>query len=91
MLPYAVARAHTALRKYDHPVAGLLLSNISTLLENVNDSRKQGQQLRDKMASVDAWLAERKIPQRLRRRIRAFFAEVCLTGLASTTASLRLI
>ena len=62
--------------------AGILLGSISSLLESANKQAKQAQLLREKMASVDGWLSQRKFPQRLRRRIRAFYAEVPVTWLS---------
>ena len=56
--------------------AALLLGCISTILEHSSRRQRQSQMYREKMGSVDSWLAERKFPPRLRRRIRTYYAEV---------------
>ncbi|KAK9809148.1 hypothetical protein WJX72_010205 [[Myrmecia] bisecta] len=55
---------------------GILLGSIGEMLQRASKDARRAQIYREKMEAVDAWVAKRKIPKRIRHKIRAYYAEV---------------
>jgi hypothetical protein len=58
----------------------LLHPTCSELLQQANRNARRVNAFRAKMQSVERWMQSQGLPTRLRRRIKTFYAEVCVCG-----------
>jgi len=55
---------------------GLLISTIGELMAQVNKRAHKMSMFRTKLASIDNWVSANKLPNRLQKRIKTYYAEV---------------
>ncbi|DBA74007.1 hypothetical protein WJX77_011223 [Trebouxia sp. C0004] len=55
---------------------GILLGSITSLLQRASKELQEAEMFREKMSSVQTWMARLKLPRDLRAKIRAYYAEV---------------
>ncbi|PRW33121.1 voltage-gated potassium channel [Chlorella sorokiniana] len=57
---------------------GALLSSIAAIIQRASKAARRGQALQDKLASIEQYMREQRVPREVRRRVKRYYSEVWL-------------